>query len=151
MQPSHIFYQLHVIPSSQRLGGDKDFHNKFDALSNPMTTGQKEQQRPGLWASLLSHRCFRLSLCETSMPSCAVTGAGYLSLNGKPLPAIPTKLLGRIELKLTNSFVWSGDMLEAQLDFFFFPLSSTGSRFIGILQAALSFLCSLQLKMKAEQ
>lgn len=109
-----------MVPSSQHLGWDKDFLKKFDALSNPMTAGQKEQQRPGLWASLLSHRCFRMSLCETSMPSCAVMVAGYLSLNGKSLPAIPTKLLGRIELKLTNSFVWSGDMLEAQLEFFFF-------------------------------
>lgn len=59
-----------------------------------------------------------LPLCETSMPSCAVTVAEYLSVNGESLPAIPTKLLGRIELKLTNSFMWSGDILEAQLDFF---------------------------------
>lgn len=110
-----------MIPSSQRLGWDKAFHNNCDALSNQKTAAEDEQQRPWLRESLLSHRCFlKLPLCETSMPSCAVTVAGYLSVNGESLPAIPTKLLGRIGLKLTNSFMWSGDILEAQLDFLFF-------------------------------
>lgn len=54
---------------------------------------------------------------KTPASHCAVMIVSYLSLNGKPLQTIPMNLLVRIGLRLTLSFVWSGDMLEAQQDF----------------------------------
>ena len=54
---------------------------------------------------------------ETPTSHCALMTLGYLSLNGESLQTIPMNLLVRIGLRLTHSFVWSGDTLKAQRDF----------------------------------
>lgn len=83
--------------------------------------GWQKEPRPLLLKSCLRHRCFSVVIgvwnYETPDSHCAVMIVGYLSLNGKSLQTIPMNLLVRIGLRLTLSFVWSGDMLEAQQDF----------------------------------
>lgn len=83
--------------------------------------GWQKEPRPLLLKSCLRHRCFSIVIgvwnYKTPASHCAVMIVGYLSLNGKSLQTIPMNLLVRIGLRLTLSFVWSGDMLEAQQEF----------------------------------
>ncbi len=56
-----------------------------------------------------------MALWNTNVSLCS--DGSYLSLNGESLQNIPMNLLVRTGLRLTHSFVWSGNMLKAQRDF----------------------------------